>query len=831
MKTIFSYGVKELKGTKLTSILIVIAIILSTMMTTAIGQSIGVLEAMRIQQVSHLNGNRHFTFQNLTKEQAREIYTNENQDFEQMNYWGSLGFFEPENKALSVMLMEFQNNDSSVYQSDIRLKEGKIPTTKTEIALPQDALHFFSDTSLGEKISIPLRHSTMDGEHEISFTTDFTLVGILETSYKGYGSGVLRGVVGSGAIAEYLPQDSQLYNIDFKLLNTNAFQSHVNTLVDRYDIQKVQYNGIFLDALGVSYADKDTAGVDGFGLMFVTGFIVALLVLLAAGLVIYNILKISVSKKARHYGTLRAMGMEKTGIYKLVLFEVITLCVIGIPIGMLLGYFSAESILVGATSFFESNIFLVNSKDDLYLLIEQHSANPSVYLSISGVISLCFALIASLPSAKYASTISPVMAMNDIAVKISRKNRSNKCGKNFYRFYVKLNMKRNRTRTAITIVSLVMSIVVFLSLSAFTKALDGSAGIQNEFNYSMSSPAVGLSEDTLQTLINHDDISTIFARSSFLFTDWGKMNSPFPNMKDIKQLAFGFEVADTDMIELVGLNGSYLSDVVGKAVDAAQIQDLLSGKACIVRNPLGVDLEENIKLPSFAVGDELAINANNMDVVYLLDNIGISSETGVIGSAVQIIMIDTIFKEITDFRDYHNFMVKLTDDADKIELDEYIESIVNAQDGSYYLSYEKMNDELKESAAAINLLAWGLILFIGLIGVLNIINTVYTNIHTRINEIGISRAIGVDKNGVCKMFLWECAYYGIYASVIGVVVGYLFSLLINYSIYGAADLFSVSPLPMLAAIVISLLGCIIATLIPLRAIGKIDIIGAISSVE
>ena len=42
-----------------------------------------------------------------------------------------------------------------------------------------------------------------------------------------------------------------------------------------------------------------------------------------------------------------------------------------------------------------------------------------------------------------------------------------------------------------------------------------------------------------------------------------------------------------------------------------------------------------------------------------------------------------------------------------------------------------------------HMLAWGLILFIGLIGVLNIINTVYTNIHTRIAEIGTQRAVGM----------------------------------------------------------------------------------------
>ena len=52
-------------------------------------------------------------------------------------------------------------------------------------------------------------------------------------------------------------------------------------------------------------------------------------------------------------------------------------------------------------------------------------------------------------------------------------------------------------------------------------------------------------------------------------------------------------------------------------------------------------------------------------------------------------------------------------------------------------SYEQTDRQLTESFEQIRLLAWGLILFVALIGLLNIINTVYTNIHTRIAEIGM----------------------------------------------------------------------------------------------
>ena len=46
-------------------------------------------------------------------------------------------------------------------------------------------------------------------------------------------------------------------------------------------------------------------------------------------------------------------------------------------------------------------------------------------------------------------------------------------------------------------------------------------------------------------------------------------------------------------------------------------------------------------------------------------------------------------------------------------------------------------------------------LFIGAVGVLNIVNTVFTNIHTRLSEIGVQRAIGMSTGDLYRTFLWE----------------------------------------------------------------------------
>lgn len=73
MKSYLSLAWKELKAQKVTSILILIAIILSTVMTTVVGQSIGILQAMRINQAASLNGDRYVTFHQLSQEQAQQL--------------------------------------------------------------------------------------------------------------------------------------------------------------------------------------------------------------------------------------------------------------------------------------------------------------------------------------------------------------------------------------------------------------------------------------------------------------------------------------------------------------------------------------------------------------------------------------------------------------------------------------------------------------------------------------------------------------------------------------------------------------------------------------
>ena len=147
------------------------------------------------------------------------------------------------------------------------------------------------------------------------------------------------------------------------------------------------------------------------------------------------------------------------------------------------------------------------------------------------------------------------------------------------------------------------------------------------------------------------------------------------------------------------------------------------------------------------------------------------------------------------------------------------------------LSYEDTDRQLEETFAQIRMLAWGLILFVSLIGLLNIVNTVYTNIHTRVSEIGMQRAIGMSAGSLFKVFLWEGAYYGLMAAVLGSAAGYVCTILVEAAVKEEFHLPAPPLLPMAGASVLAVAACLLATCVPLGRISRMPIVSSIDRVE
>ncbi len=833
MKRYCTLALKELLARRFTSVLILLAIILSTMMTAVTGQSIGVLSAMRQQQAIAIGGNRHAGFVQMDAEQLKTLKHDPRLSF--VGSFVVLGNVQLDN-TLILGLSEFQEDVCAVYPSISALKEGRLPESPMEIALPEDALGYLGFSgelggTLTLSLSKALRHGVMTQSYD--FTADFTLVGITRSNYMSYAAGSLNGIAGPGTAEALLPEEYFYYNVDVRMADKGAFQATMDDLVTALSIHELDttYNIPFLEALGVRYsaeaADVTGASSDGFPFMMAAGVLVSGLILLAAGLVIYNILKIAVSQRTTQYGVLRCLGADRGQLYFLVAAQVLLLCAVGIPAGLLLGSVSAKGVLTAATGLLSPKIFLVRDAGELNRLIGENSGGKGLFLLGSAAVTLIFALTAALPAARYAARVAPTVAIAGSQVKIKRRSRKEKKIRNFEAFCARLNLKRSRGRTAITVLSLVMSITVFIALQGAVGLLDAAGGgvAEHYGDYSITNQAAGFSPEEYQAMENDPRVAELNAMQFSLY-EQGTHGYP-------EGIRFGLPLQPAETFQVVGLNGAYW-DRAFSSLPPEILEKLKAGEGCMIRNPLPLVFEgQEIPRTSIRTGDVITVAGRKLEVLDTLDGYEAYLSVGNDGfiNGVQVVVNEQLYTSLTGKAAYNWLLPTLAEGVDRAEYDAEMEALAGRVPGTLWLSFEDTDRQLAESFAQIQLLAWGLIFFVALIGLLNIMNTVYTNIHTRVAEIGMQRAIGMSTGGLFKIFLWEGAYYGVIASVIGSVAGYICTIFVQAATTDTLQLAVVPIIPILEAAALAIAACLLATCIPLRRISKMSIVDSIETAE
>ena len=834
MKSYLTLALKEVISQKLTSFLILIAVILSTMMTTAAGQSVGVLSAMRQQQAVTIGGDRYATFVQLTEEKAQILEKDS-----RLSYTGRfvpLGDHKL-NDQLSLDLAEYWDGGIATRPAYSRLVEGRLPEAPMELALPEDALQFLGfDGKIGDPISLSLSKALRHGitVDACDYTAEFTLTGITESNFLGYTGGHILGLAGQGTAEAVLPPEYLYYNMDIRTEDGKNFQAVMDDLCERLEIHELDtlYNIPLLNALGISYrseaADSELSMDDaGFSWLMFVGVLVVALILLAAGLVVYNILKIAVSGRIGQYGTLRAIGAEKGQLYRVVAAEILLLCMAGIPAGLLLGCLSAKGILTAALNQLSPEMFLAGSREQLQALIDANSTGKWGYLLVSAFVTLAFTFLAAAPAARFAARVSPVTAMTGTRGQMKRKKRKTQKIRNFERYYARLNLSRSKGRTAVTVLSLVMSITVFITLQSFLSLLDVSGSLSEHLgDYSIVNQYEGISPEEKKALELEENVDYVAAQQFSLY-ELDEQNRPIGIDTDIV-LGVG------ETFQIFGFNDCWMDHEFASRLTREQLDMLKAGEGCVVRNPIPMEIDGvSFGMTHVEEGSTVTVSGKKLPVLLSMSGYDGYFSVGNNGfvNGVQVLVSDRIYSGLTGTDTYAELCPGLKDGADRTAFNQVLEELGQRIPGTVTVSYEQTDRQYEESEAQIRFLGWGLILFIGLIGILNIINTVYTNIHTRIMEIGIQRAVGMSVGSLFRVFLWEGFYYGISAAVIGCITGYIGTVFVEAGATDTLRLTAVPVVTMACASLFAIGACILATCIPLRKISRMSIVDSIELVE
>jgi len=300
---------------------------------------------------------------------------------------------------------------------------------------------------------------------------------------------------------------------------------------------------------------------------------------------------------------------------------------------------------------------------------------------------------------------------------------------------------------------------------------------------------------------------------------------------DVLPFETDLSVLSHETLQIVNVDETLLQRFTASRLSDQDKQAFYDGTGCFVQNPIAFSYGDTpVPHTNLAVGDTIRLGDRTLRVVGLTDTPVTINNDG-FTNGVQLIVNDEIYRSLLGNDDYSEVYPTLRKDSDTDAFEGRLNGWCGEYPGTHWLSYLQSSNEMAESFEQIKMLCWILIVFIGMIGVLNIINTVYSSIHTRVGEIGIQRAIGMSAASLYKTFLWEGAYYGIFASLIGAALGYICCIFVGAAQTDALQPVAVPAAAIAAAAVISVAACLLATAVPLRAIAKMNIVDSIETVE
>lgn len=356
----------------------------------------------------------------------------------------------------------------------VRLTAGRMPENEREIILPDRYVEQVARVRVGDTLTLSVGQRTLNGEpiaahkeyeknEELTDCREltYTVVGIFEK---------LDSVIDGGRSPSYVAltagETAGPATVFFTLKHPARFYSVMKDNLNA----GIGYDWAAHSAL-LAYSGSFRNGVLT-QLMY--GLVTVLVVLIAFGSIslIYNSFSISVSERTRQFGILKSVGATKKQIRGTVLYEALVLCGIAIPLGA--GVWCAG---IGIT--------LYCLRDSFHLILSDTSDVKMklvvswVGLGMAALLCLSIALISAWIPARRALSVSPIQAIRQSTdIKISRREvKTSRLTQKLFGFegmMASKNFKRNRKRYRSTVVSLFLSVTLFISAAAFCNYLKAS---------------------------------------------------------------------------------------------------------------------------------------------------------------------------------------------------------------------------------------------------------------------------------------------------------------------------------------------------------------------
>lgn len=737
----------------------------------------------------------------------------------------------------------------------VHLLLGTLPKDSTEIILPE---HLTSNGkvnyTLGDTVTLEVGDRTLDGKRLGQDTPVYTYDSethtevmsgerLENTEPRTY---TVVGIYERPAFEDYsAPGYTALTAADPK----SADQSPIHCY---FKLHKPAGVYDFMKAMGYTqeyryaYNTKvllysGTAPFDSFLTAFysLAAIIIALIVFGSVSL-IYNAFSISVSERTKQFGLLSSVGATKKQLRRMVLFEALTVSAVGIPLGILVGIGGIGITLLLIGDKFSS---IVRADIPMRLCVSWQA------VVIAAVIALVTVLISAWIPSKRATGVSAVEAIRQsMDIKVSgRPVRTSKLAYKLFGLPSVLagkHYKRNRKKYRTTVVSLFMSIVLFVSAAAFTdymmeSAEGGLASDQFDLIYAAESDAsAAMTPDALLELLFSEqnvtggtytkkqflqgDISREYVTAMFAdrFADFG-MEREDATPKELSISGYLYFVADAEfnrLLEKYNLKEADYYDrekPLGLALDRnieldRRLEkyvtlDTLKGDGCVIEGLYYVEIDGYYRKDSRIDenGNKVVLyqnRDNENDIIelpyeesfakYTLRSEKTIEEAPFFVSrstpvAINMIypysMIESVVPEAA-LNQFRNTEYFLTS-SDHAASFENLATVLteNGLSSRQLFDYAANAETNRNVVTIIRVFAYGFIVLISLIAAANVFNTISTNISLRRREFAMLKSVGMTQKGFRRMMNCECLLYGSKALLLGLPV----SCGITYLIYRA----------------------------------------------
>ena len=525
----------------------------------------------------------------------------------------------------------------------------------------------------------------------------------------------------------------------------------INSKENRYG---VTYNTSLIKAQGSGFSDSTMKAI------YLIGTILSIIIVVTSVFCIRNSFVISILEKMKTYGMFASIGATPKQIKKSVLFEGFILGIIGIIFGLILGILASFILVILVNQLLGDNI------------VGKMVFNISIYGILISIMLSCITIylscIGSARKASKASEIETIKLNNNIKYKKIKENKLitklfGVSGNISYK-----NMKRNKSKFRVTIISITICILTFITMSTFIdlgfKSLNDTyknVGFNVTVSKSDNSEDESVAYDKIaEELLKMNNIEKCAYHRKTALYEKSLENSSLHTvavgkeeyLRFIKKLGLNYkEVKDKGL-----LYNSYMMDFnTGKPTDKKYFDDDITS--------LNVSsfFEENTE--------------KNIDInIRMINKLPMGFELNYIDSPIMILsdeMFDEIYKDLKLTYVDHELYIE-SDNSKELtkEINEYKkENAVKL----YVANIEDSVRQMQNIIILVSILLYGFISVITLIGVTNIFNTITTSMNLRRNEFAIMQSIGMTKKELSNMMFFESILYGLKSLVFGLPLGIL----------------------------------------------------------